>query len=138
MRIVALDVGDKRIGIAISDLLGILASPLTTIRRNSDNEALEAILRLADEQDAATIVVGLPVSLSGAYSQQTTSVAAFTRKLKSRSPVPVTTADERYSTIEAERLLNQSKPTKARSRDEIDAAAAAVILQSYLDSQNSP
>ena len=135
MRILALDVGDKRVGVAVSDLLGILASPLTTIERTSDNQAIDAILDIADEQEAGEIVVGLPISLSGGYSEQTRSVAAFARKLEERSPVPVKTADERYSTVEAERLLSQSKPKRARSRGEIDSAAAAVILQSYLDTR---
>ena len=138
MRILALDVGDKRIGVAVSDLLSILASPLIAIERTSDSKAIDAILRnRLDEQEAGEIVVGLPISLSGGYSDQTKSVAAFVRKLEARSPVPVNTADERYSTVEAERLLSQSKPQRARSRGEIDAAAAAVILQSYLDSRAS-
>ena len=137
MRILALDVGDKRIGVAVSDLLGILASPLIAIERTSDSKAIDTILEIADEQEVGEIVVGLPISLSGGYSDQTKSVAAFVRKLEARSPVPVNTADERYSTVEAERLLSQSKPQRARSRGEIDAAAAAVILQSYLDSRAS-
>ena len=104
MRILALDVGDKRIGVAVSDLLGILASPLIAIERPSDSKAIDTILEIADEQEAGEIVVGLPISLSGGYSDQTKSVAAFVRKLEARSPVPVNTADERYSTVEAERL----------------------------------
>ena len=137
MRILALDVGDKRIGVAVSDLLSILASPLIAIERTSDSKAIDTILEIVDEQEVGEIVVGLPISLSGGYSDQTKSVAAFVRKLEARSPVPVNTADERYSTVEAERLLSQSKPQRARSRGEIDAAAAAVILQSYLDSRAS-
>ena len=137
MRTLALDVGDKRIGIAVSDPLSILATPLTTIERTLDNSAIDSILEIAAEQEAGEIVVGLPVSLRGGYSQQTKSVAAFTRKLEARSTVPVKTSDERYSTREAERLLSQSKPRRARSRGEIDAAAAAVILQSYLDTRTS-
>ena len=137
MRTLALDVGDKRIGVAVSDVLGILASPLTTIERRSDDKAIVAILEIAVEQEAGEIVVGLPVSLDGGFSEQTKSVAAFAGKLEERSPVPVKTADERYSTVEAERLLSQSKPKRARSRGEIDSAAAAVILQSYLDARSS-
>lgn len=137
MRILALDVGDKRIGVAVSDPLGILATPLTTIERTSDNNAIDAVLEIVEEQGAREIVVGLPISLRGGFSEQTRSVATFTRKLKERSPIPVNTADERYSTLEAERLLSQSKPKRARSRGEIDAAAAAVILQSYLDARTS-
>ena len=137
MRTLALDVGDKRIGVAVSDMLGVLASPLTAIERASDSRAIDAILEIADEQEAGEIVAGLPISLSGGYSEQTKSVAAFVRKLEARSPVPVKTADERYSTVEAERLLSQSIPKRVRSRGEIDAAAAAIILQSYLDARAS-
>ena len=137
MRILALDIGDKRIGVAVSDPLGILATPLTAIERTSDVKAIDAILEIVEEQDAREIVVGLPISLRGGFSEQTKSVAAFVRKLEDRSAIPVSTADERYSTLEAERLLNQSKPKRARSRGEIDAAAAAVILQSHLDARTS-
>lgn len=137
MRILALDVGDKRIGVAVSDPLGVLASPLTAIERRSDASSIDAILEVLSREEAAELVVGLPISLRGGHSAQTNSVAAFVRKLEERSPVPVTTVDERYSTVEAERLLSQSKPTRSRSRGEIDAAAAAVILQTYLDSRSS-
>ena len=137
MRILALDVGDKRIGVAISDPMGILASPLIAIERTSDNKAIDAILEIVGEQEAGEIVAGLPISLRGGYSEQTKSVAAFVRKLEACSPVPVKTADERYSTVEAERLLSQANRKRARSRGEIDAAAAAVILQSYLDARTS-
>ena len=137
MRTLALDVGDKRIGVAVSDTLGILATPLTAVERTSDVKAIDSILEIAGDQEVGEIVVGLPVSLSGRFSDQTKTVVAFTRKLEARSPVPVKMSDERYSTLEAERLLSQSKPKRARSRGEIDAAAAAVILQSYLDARTS-
>ena len=137
MRILALDVGDKRIGVAVSDPLGVLATPLTAIERRSDADSIEAILEVLIREGAGQIVVGLPITLRGGHSAQTNSVAAFVRKLEESSPVPVTTADERYSTVEAERLLSQSKPMRSRSRGEIDAAAAAVILQTYLDSRSS-
>ena len=134
MKILALDVGDKRIGVATCDMLGIIASPLTAIERKSHAVDIDTILKLVEDNEAGEIVVGLPLSLDGGYSEQTKSVAAFTKKLTERSPVPVKSVDERYSTFEAERLLSHSKSTRSRSRGEIDAAAAAVILQSYLDS----
>lgn len=137
MRILALDVGDRRIGVAASDVLGVLASPLTVIERTSDAASIDAVLKIMDKQDVGEIVVGLPISLSGGYSRQTRSVAAFIQKLKNHSSVTVKAVDERYSTVEAERLLHQSKPGRLRRRGEIDAAAAAVILQSYLDGQAS-
>lgn len=133
MKTLALDIGNKRIGVAASDTLGILASPLTVIHHESDAKSIDAILHLSNQEGADEIVVGLPVSLDGRHTRQTRSVASFISKLEARSPLTVTAVDERFSTIEAKRLLSETKPTKGRDKGEIDAAAAAVILQSYLD-----
>lgn len=133
MKTLALDIGNKRIGVAASDTLGILASPLTVIHHESDAKSIDAILHLSNQEGADEIVVGLPISLDGKHTRQTRSVASFISKLEARSPVTVTAVDERFSTMEAKRLLSETKPVKGRSRGEIDAAAAAVILQSYLD-----
>ena len=133
MRILALDVGDARIGVATRDPLGIIATPSTAIERTSQTRDIDAILALVVECKAQEIVVGLPLSLNGRYSLQTKSVMEFTKKLEAQATVPVRSVDERYSTVEAESLLRQTKPSRFRSRGEVDAAAAAVILQSYLD-----
>ncbi len=130
----ALDVGDRRIGVAAGDPTGTLASPLTTIERRAECSDVEAVLRLADEHEAAAIVVGMPLSLSGGKSSQTRKVEGFTRSLARQSPVPVTSIDERLSSAQAERLIRASGKSPSREKPLVDAAAAAVILQAYLDS----
>lgn len=137
MRVLALDVGDKRIGVAVGEAEVRLASPLTTISRASEPEDVDAVLGLAAEQGAGTIVVGLPLSLSGRMGAQAKSVAHFAKVLASRASVPVETVDERYSTVQAERLLTEGGVKASRDRARVDAAAATVILQSYLDARSS-
>ena len=148
----ALDVGDARIGVAISDATGFLASPYTTLHVNRDeSQTWKAVQRLIEETGAEGLVVGLPISLDGAIHSQGKRVQVFADRLKDHITVPITFWDERLSTVEAERLLverggadpgkrnrttsrrkrNQSK--RRRKKQEIDALAAAVILQEYLD-----
>ena len=138
MRVLALDVGDNRIGTALSDPTGFLASPLTTITRSSEPEDIDSVLRLAQQNDVEAIVVGLPLSLSGRAGPQAKKVTGFTARLSERAAVPVKSVDERYSTAQAERLLRQAGAKPSEDRARVDAAAAAVILQSYLDSQKVP
>ena len=137
MRVLALDVGDKRIGVALSDPSGLLATPLTTIKRDEHTSDIEEVLRLAGEHDAGEVIVGMPISLSGRMGAQAELTARFAAALADRASIPVNSVDERYSSVQAERLLRESgvKPSKNRAR--VDAAAAAVILQSYLDSRRA-
>ena len=135
MRVLALDVGEKRIGVALSDPTGLLASPLTTISSTSESRDIDAVLRLAAEHEVEAIIVGLPLSLSGRLGPQARQVARFAGTLSKRADVEVKTIDERYSTAEAERLLRQSGVKPSRQRARVDAAAAAVVLQAYLDSK---
>ena len=132
MRIICLDVGQKRIGVALSDPAGLIASPFGTITCVSESQDIDSVLRLAAENEAEEIVVGLPLSLSGHAGPQARQVARFTNSLSRRATVPVRSLDERYSTIQAEKLLRESGVKRTRER--VDAAAAAVVLQSYLDS----
>ena len=130
----ALDVGDRRIGVALSDPSGMLASPLTTINRTlSVDEDITAILELARKQGAGEIVVGIPKPLAGGSSPQTKATDRFYRALAAKSSVPVKRWDERLSTVEAERRLIEAGVEPSREKGRVDAAAAAVILQSYLD-----
>ena len=135
MRVLALDVGEKRIGVALSDPTGLLASPLTTISSTSESRDIDAVLRLAVEHEVEEIIVGLPLSLSGRLGPQAKQVARFVGSLSKRADVEVKTLDERYSTAEAERLLRQAGVEPSRERARVDAAAAAVVLQAYLDSK---
>jgi putative pre-16S rRNA nuclease len=148
-RLMALDVGEARIGVAISDASGFLASPYSTLRVSRDESQLwGAIQRLLDESGAEGLVVGLPISLDGQLHAQGERVRDFARRLQEHIDVPLAFWDERYSTVEAQRLLAEraqqatepGRPGKRRargSRHELDALAAAVILQDYLDHLSS-
>ena len=133
----ALDVGRKRIGVALSDPSGLLAYPLTTIERSSQSVDIDSVLSLAAEHDAEEIVVGLPLSLSGEEGPQARQVARFIEGLTDRAVVGVRALDERYSTVEAERLMRQAGEQPSRDRARVDAVAATVILQAYLDSKKA-
>ena len=137
MRILALDVGQKRIGVALSDPGGLLATPLTTIGSRGESSDVRAVLGLTDEHGVGEIIVGLPLSLSGHRGAQAQRVAQFTKALAKLAAVPVRSVDERYSSVEAERLLRDSGVPPSRNKAQVDAAAAAVILQSHLDFRRS-
>ena len=137
MRVLGLDVGQQRIGVALSDPTGMLASPLTTIVSARDSERLDSVLSLAAEHGVAEIVVGLPLALSGRRGPQARLVARFAEQLAARSSVPVKTVDERYSSVEAARLLRQAGLKPSMDRGRVDGAAAALILQSHLDSRRA-
>ena len=134
--ILALDVGSKRIGVAVSDELGLLASPRTVIVRRSTQAALDEIVRLAQAEGASLVVVGLPVSFDGQLHSQAQSVQRFAerlRRLLDALGVPLVYADEMLSTVRAEERLRAAGVRANRIRERIDAEAAAVILDEYLD-----
>jgi len=142
MRILAVDVGERRIGLAISDVSGTLARPLLTLTvRNADdgvNQVAAEIARLKEEDDGlATVVVGLPVRLDGTPNAQTPRVAAFVDALKARTLVPILTADERLTSREAESLLAERVRDWRQRKARLDAVAAAVILQDYLEAHRA-
>lgn len=137
MRVLALDVGERRIGVALGDPLGITAAPVTAIERTNLPSDIEAVLDMAAEHEVSEIVVGLPLSLSGRAGPQAGRVQAFVRHLAQRSAIPVVCTDERYSTVEAERRLRESGVQPSRDRKRLDAASAALILQAYLDARRS-
>jgi putative Holliday junction resolvase len=141
VRIVGLDVGERRIGVAVSDVTRTLARPLGVLRpAGLDVDAVrlsaDEIGRLAGEEDGvAAIVVGLPRRLDGTPTDMTRRVEQFARQLEARTALPVTLQDERLSSREAEsRLALREKDWRVR-KQHLDAAAAAVILQDYLDSR---
>ena len=134
MRILALDPGERRIGVALSDEFGILASPLTILERRSWATDLARIADLARTHGVAEVVVGHPTTLRGEAGPQARRAERFAREVSRVVDVPVRLWDERYSTVEAaERLAGSGK--RSRGRPHPDAAAAAVILQGYLDSR---
>ncbi len=147
-RLMALDVGEARIGVAVSDGTGFLASPYTTLHVSRDEEqTFAAIQRLIEESEAETLVVGLPISLDGQIHMQGQKVQSFAERLLPYITIPLVFWDERLSTVEAQRLLahqesdetgkrqgRRRKQSKRRHKGhEIDALAATVILQEYLD-----
>jgi putative Holliday junction resolvase len=144
MIVVALDVGDRRIGVAVSDPGGTLATPHSVIVRRSKAEDFAALAQLVTAVGAGRVVVGLPLTLDGQMGPQARRVARYARALGAALGMPIELVDERYSTVEAAERLAQSNPAHAgaaqsarrsgrRRRTAIDAAAAAVILQDYLD-----
>ena len=134
MRALGLDIGDRRIGVALSDPLGILASPLLVFEHKDDDTDIEFILSLVKKHQVEQIIVGLPQSMNGSIGPQAEKVKAFTEKLKKKSPVRVDFRDERLTTVTARRMLEESSTRKPGKKQKVyDAAAAAVILQSYLN-----
>lgn len=136
MRVLALDVGDRRIGVAISDVNQVLARGLQVIERRSRQEDFAAVARLVEEYEVERVVVGYPRSLNGSVGRQARKVERYAARLAKALTVPVLLWDERLSTVTAERLMREAGPRgKKKQRKEKDAVAAAVILQDYLDSK---
>jgi len=140
-RVAGLDVGERRIGVAVSDVTGTLARPLGVLQTSglegdAIDRAVAELARLAAEEDGlASLVVGLPRRLDGSPNDMTPRVQAFAAALGARIGVPVILQDERLTSREAEsRLALREKDWRARKK-QIDAAAAAIILQDYLDEQ---
>ena len=132
MRLIGLDVGESRIGVALSDPLGATAQPLQTISR--DEESPERIARLVVEEGAATVVVGLPLLMDGTEGEQARLVRRFVEDLRKAIAVPVELIDERLTTREAEAVLSKGRVKRARKREASDMLAASLILRAYMDS----
>jgi putative Holliday junction resolvase len=131
MKIMGLDVGDRRIGVATSDELEIVASPREVLKRQgSEFEQLERLVR---EEGIGLVVVGMPYDSEGQIGPQARKVADFVARLKLRLTVPVVVWDEHLSTWEAECMLIEARQRRAERRRVVDKIAAAVILRSYLD-----
>ena len=142
MRTVGLDIGERRIGVAVSDATGTLARPLGVLRpAGLDVDALDVVVqaidRLAGEEDGVgAIVIGLPRRLDGTPTEMTPRVEQFARALGAKTSLPVALQDERLSSREAEsRLALRDKNWRSR-KAKLDAAAAAIILQDYLDGRS--
>ncbi|MCU0309586.1 MAG: Holliday junction resolvase RuvX [Acidimicrobiales bacterium] len=134
MRALGLDLGSRRIGVALSDSAGTLATPYETVERCGDI-ALDhrRILALAAEAEVEALVVGLPLALDGTVGPAAAAVLAEVDELRDATPLPVETYDERLTTVTATRLLREGGVTGKARRHLVDKVAAAVILQSWLD-----
>lgn len=126
----ALDVGEKTVGIAVSDELGICASPRETLKR--DGTELDRLQKMVATDEIGEIVVGMPISLNGTMGPSAQKVMTFVGQLRERVTVPVETWDERLTTAEAEKMLIAADTRRAKRRKVIDQIAAALILQNYL------
>jgi len=138
VRIMGLDVGDKTIGVAVSDELGITANPVTVIQRTASlKKDIGEVRRIAEAGGVERIVVGMPLMLDGTMGIQAEKVAGFVEALRRRVRIPVDVWDERLTTVEVERVLVEMDQSRAKRRKVIDKLAAAVILKSYLDRQSA-
>lgn len=137
MRIIGLDVGDRRIGVALSDPSGILASPHSVIDRMNETRDIEAIVEIVNRYEAGKIIIGLPITLQGQIGEQAAKVQAFADSLAQHIGIPLEFRDERMTTISARRLMQESRRKKIKQKKTDDSEAAAVILQNYLNEKDS-
>jgi len=138
-RVLGVDVGTVRVGLALSDPTGTLASPLETLRRAKNNSDLDRLAALVAEHEVTEVVVGEPVHLSGASGASAEDAANYAQELADRIPdVPVILIDERLSTVTAASHLREGGIDSRKQRGVIDQAAAVVILQQFLDSRRPP
>lgn len=133
-KILALDLGKKRIGLAISDGLGITAQGLDTLQRKNNRADLAALARLAADRGVTLFLIGNPLHMSGQAGRQTEWVRGFADLLASRTSLPVKLWDERLTTVEAARVLRQSGIGIEKRAGAVDRLSAVILLQSYLDS----
>jgi putative Holliday junction resolvase len=136
-RILALDVGSRRIGVAVSDPLGITAQGLDTIHRQNKRRDWEALRQVIEKYDVAEIVVGLPLRLTGAEGTQSEKMRLFADDLKKHFGLPVNLWDERWTSVEANRLLRETNLSIEKRGKAVDRMAAILILQSWLEARAS-
>lgn len=136
-RFLGLDVGDKYIGVSISDTTCTIASNLVTIRRTSNNKAYEEIEGILNDYNIGTVVVGVPINMDGSDTVMSKRIRKFARKLTPKFGVEVIFQDERFTSIEAERTLIQSNVRRENRKKYIDQLAASIILQTYIDRMNN-
>ena len=136
MKIISLDIGTVRIGIATSDIMEIIASAYEVYRRKNLNEDVKYIASLVSKLDAGEIVIGLPLKLDGSEGQSVEMAREFGEKLAQLVAVPIVYQDERLSTVSAERILIESGVRREKRKDKIDSIAATIILQTYLDKKS--
>ncbi len=133
MRILGLDLGAKRIGVALSDELEICATPLTFIKKSSIGKDIEEVLKLVAEHSVGLIVTGMPLNMDGTAGAAAASVNKFIDHLKNKTDLPVETWDERLSTVAVTRVLIEGDTSRAKRKKLVDKLSASYILQGYLD-----
>ena len=133
MRTLALDFGTRRIGVAITDPTGTLAQPLETIEAPDDEAVLKRIAELVEEYDVSRIVVGLPLHMNGGQGPEAAVARAFGQRVTERTGVPVDYLDERWTSREAEAVVQQTGKRRAKRAGSVDRVAAAILLRTYLE-----
>jgi putative Holliday junction resolvase len=136
-RVLALDLGKKRIGLALSDELGVTAQGLETLQRTNIREDLARISQLASEKNVSLILMGNPLHMSGREGRQTEYARDFGERLGAASGIPVKFWDERLTTVAAQRVLRESGISIEKRAKAVDRLAAVILLESYLDSGHS-
>ena len=136
MKIIALDIGTVRIGIATSDIMEIIASAYEVYRRKNLDVDVKYIAELVSKLDAGEIVIGLPLKLDGTEGQSVEMAKSFGEKLSELTSVPIVYQDERLSTVSAQRVLIESGMRREKRKDKVDSVAATFILQTYLDKKS--
>jgi len=134
MKVLGLDVGEKRIGIAISDELGYTAQGMRVLNRSGLEDDLTVLRELIKETEATEVVVGLPKNMDGSLGESAQKVLSFAKQMEESLLIPVILWDERWTTAEATRLLVDADLSRAKRRKVVDKLAAVLILQGYLDS----
>ena len=133
VRALALDIGEKRIGIAISDTQQSIAQPLKLYKRGSLSQDIDEVKKLVREHEVSRIVCGLPKNLDGSIGKKAEEIVEFARKLEEKTSVPVDLWDERFSTDEAHRIFDMHEYKQKKRKPYIDMMAAQIILQGFLD-----
>ena len=137
MRVLALDIGEKRIGVAVSDPSGTIASPVCVLDAAQVLGGGRDLIRLVEDYEAGLVVIGLPRSMDGSEGPQAARVRSAGERLARSLPVPVTYADERLSSVEARRSLTEAGVTDRQKRGTVDMIAASLFLQTYLDADRT-
>jgi putative Holliday junction resolvase len=138
MKVLGLDIGEKRIGIAVSDALRCTAQGLTVLNRSTVADDIGVIKELIDASQVSEVVVGLPKNMDGSVGEGAQKVLSFVSKLEEALSVPIILWDERWTTVAATRMLLQADVTRKKRRKVVDKVAAVLILQGYLDSLDNP
>ncbi len=134
MRILALDHGSKRIGVAVSDELKVIAQPLEFIPASSLPDVLARLRELIRQYDVESILLGMPRNMDGSYGSAASTVREFAALVGDAVAIPIRTWDERLTSVQANRFLTQANVRGRKRREKVDQTAAALLLQSYLDS----
>jgi len=133
-RVMGLDLGERRIGIALSDIMGIIANGYESYTRERLNRDLEHIVNICKEKNVELIVIGLPMSMNGTRGEAVDKVEFFVSKLKEKTPIKIDFYDERLTTATAQKLLISADVSREKRKQVIDKMAATIILQDYLNS----